>query len=69
MAGYVGQAEDSRPEDYRIYFDGDIRSKSGLWTEEQSRSVQAAFTAFLEEQGARFVHKQRMYLITPRMNQ
>ncbi len=41
-----------RLRDYRIRFDGEIRSNTGVWTQEQCRAVLEKFWLFLKEEDA-----------------
>ena len=65
MAGHVQAEDDTHPKAYRLVFYGDIRSRGDHWTQEQCGNVQAAFMAFLEEHGARYVEEPRVIWITP----
>lgn len=54
-----------RKRDYRVKFDGEIRSATGVWTEEQCRAFLENFNRFLEEQGAVYKEKYWAILVTP----
>jgi len=53
-----------RISDYRLRFNGEIRSAKGVWTEDQCRAFADKFWSFLKEQGA--TYDDWVILVTPK---
>ncbi len=52
-----------RLKDFRIRFDGEIRSATGVWTEQQARAFLLAFWCFLTRCGA--TYEDWVLMVTP----
>ena len=55
-----------RKRDYRIMFQGEIKSATGIWTEEECREFWEKHYRFLEEHGAVYQDKFWAILVAPK---